>query len=396
MISVEEALPLVLQHTLVLQTEVAPLLQSVGRVLAQDVTADRDFPPFDRVTMDGIALRSETFASGTRSFPIEQIQPAGAPQTILQQAKNCIEVMTGAMLPKETDAVVRYEDCTLQDGVAVVEIDQILPGQNIHRQGSDKKAGEVLLAAGVKITPAIVGTLASVGLAKVKVYQLPRIAICSTGDELVEIGQTPLPHQIRRSNAYMLAAALLQESIKPTLFHLPDEPAQMLQILGSLLAEHEVLILSGAVSKGKFDYLPQVLEELGLKPLFHKVAQKPGKPMLFGTFPGPKVVFGLPGNPISTFVCFHFFFRPWLHASLGLKAEERTAQLTQCITFKPALTYHVPVKLQVEQGTLKATPIPSTGSGDLTSILEADGLLSLPAKKGVFLPGESFPLILLS
>ncbi|WP_181306351.1 gephyrin-like molybdotransferase Glp [Rufibacter sp. XAAS-G3-1] len=396
MISVAEALQRVLQHKAELAIEEVDLLQSVGRVLAQEVIADRDFPPFDRVTMDGIAINTQDFASGTRSFPVAQIQAAGSPQTSLSQAGHCLEVMTGAMLPLNTDAVVRYEDCDLQNNVASVLLEQVVSGQNIHRQGSDKKAGEVLLTSGVVITPAIIGTLASVGLGKVKVYQVPKVAVCSTGDELVEVHASPLPHQIRRSNAFMLAAALRQENIQAALFHLPDEPEIMRQRLASIIADHDVLILSGAVSKGKFDFLPQVLEELGFWAVFHKIAQKPGKPMLFGMLPEQKVVFGLPGNPVSTFVCYQLFFRPWLRASLKLPQVETQAQLTQPITFKPALTYHVPVKLQNVNGTLKATPIATTGSGDLTSLLDADGLLSFPAEQDTFAEGTAFPLTLLS
>ncbi|KAA3438229.1 molybdopterin molybdotransferase MoeA [Rufibacter hautae] len=395
MISVEEALQLVLQHKATLIIEEVDLWQSVGRVLAQEVVADRDFPPFDRVTMDGIAINAQTFAVGTKAFPIEQIQAAGAPQTTLQNPDHCIEIMTGAMLPANTDAVVPYEDCLLQDHTATVQAQQVVQGQNIHRQGSDKKAGEVLLSGGVQITPAIVGTLASVGLAKVKVYAMPKVAICSTGDELVEIQETPLPHQIRRSNAYMLAAALQQENIQASLHHLPDVPETMKASLEQIIAEHEVLLLSGAVSKGKFDFLPQVLEALGFTAVFHRIAQKPGKPMLFGTLPVNKVVFGLPGNPVSTFVCYQLFFRPWLRASLHLTPVTAFAQLALPISFRPALTYHLPVKLRNHEGLLQATPISNTGSGDLTSILEADGLLSLPPEPQTFPAGSAVPLTLL-
>ncbi|WP_210464842.1 molybdopterin molybdotransferase MoeA [Rufibacter roseolus] len=395
MISVEEALQLILEHKAALPLEEIDLLQSMGRVLAQEVTADRDFPPFDRATMDGFAINSHDFASGARAFLVEQIQAAGAPQTILQETGSCIEIMTGAMLPVNTDAVIPYEDCLLQDKVAKVQIEHVKAGQNIHRRGSDKKAGETLLTAGVQITPAIVGTLASVGLAKVKVYKLPKVAICSTGDELVEIKETPLPHQIRRSNAYMLAAALQGEGIQASLYHLPDVPQVMEASLEKIIAEHEVLILSGAVSKGKFDFLPQVLATLSFESVFHRIAQKPGKPMLFGTLPGQKVVFGLPGNPVSTFVCYQLFFRPWLRASLNLSSVEAYAQLTQNVHFRPNLTYHLPVKLHNHLGLLQATPIQSTGSGDLTSILEADALLSLPAVPDTFSAGEAFPITLL-
>ncbi|MFB9862191.1 molybdopterin molybdotransferase MoeA [Rufibacter immobilis] len=395
MISVDEAMQLVLQHKMNLGTEEVPLLQAVGRVLAQEVTADRDLPPFDRVTMDGIAIKAQSFASGTRSFRIEKIQAAGSPQTALAVAENCIEVMTGAMLPANTDAVVPYEVCEIQNQRATVQAEKVMPGQNIHRQGSDSTAGSILVSGGVTVTPAIIGTLASVGMHQAKVYRMPRVAICSTGDELVDVAQTPLPHQIRRSNAYVLAAALQEAKVPVSLFHLPDEPETMQQELAAILPQHEVLLLSGAVSKGKFDFLPLVLEKLGLATVFHKIAQKPGKPMLFGTLPEGKVVFGFPGNPVSTYVCFMLYFWPWLKASLGLRIQPQKAQLAQPISFPPALGYHVPVTLTNENGVLKALPVKTSGSGDLTSLYKADALLSLPADQDEFKAGESFPLTLL-
>ncbi|AKQ45628.1 hypothetical protein TH63_08150 [Rufibacter radiotolerans] len=394
MLSVEEALHQILQHPFPFQEEAVPLLQAVGRVLAQKVQADRDFPPFDRVTMDGIAIKASEIKADTRTFKVEGMVPAGSPAQILQNSHHCLEVMTGAVLPLGTDAVVPYEQCLLQEGIATVLAENVSSGQNIHRQGTDGKAGEVLLQKGTKIAPAHIGILASVGLAQVWVYRLPTVAICSTGDELVEVTENPLPHQVRRSNSYMLAAALGQENIQASLFHLPDQPEEMTKELKRITEEHEVLICSGAVSKGKFDFLPQVLAGLGMQKVFHAVAQKPGKPLLFGTMPDNKVIFGLPGNPVSTFVCYHLFFRPWLQASLQQSKELPTAQLTQDITFAPSLTYHVPVVLSYENGKMLATPVKTSGSGDLTSLLKATALLTLPPKKSFFPAGEAFPITL--
>ncbi|GAA4295515.1 molybdopterin molybdotransferase MoeA [Nibribacter koreensis] len=395
MISVEQALQLVLQETISFKIENVPLLQSLGRVLAQEVKADRDFPPFDRVTMDGIAINAKAFETGTRTFSIAQIQAAGQPPTTLDNPDNCVEVMTGAVLPVNATAVIRYEDCQILKELATVLIDHVKRGQNIHRQGADCLAGTVLLMPGQRITPAMIGTLASVGLSKVSVFQNPKIAICSTGDELVEIDQTPLPHQIRKSNVYMLAAALQEENIQASLFHLPDEPEAMRQQLTDIFRENEVVLLSGAVSKGKFDYLPQVLEQMRFWPIFHKIAQKPGKPMLFGKMPDGPLVFGFPGNPVSTFVCYQLYFKPWHKRCLGVSETPLWGQLAEDVTFAPALTYHVPVRLKNEKGIWKATPVPNTGSGNLTSILTAEGLLTLPADRTDFLVGEVFPVTLL-
>lgn len=394
MISVEHALHLVLQETISLKIEGLPLLHSLGRILAQEVTADRDFPPFDRVTMDGIAINVKAFESGTRTFPVAQVQAAGQPPATLDNQGNCVEVMTGAVLPANATAVIRYEDCRVQEGQATVLVDTIRQGQNIHRRGSDCLAGTVLLTPGQRITPAMIGTLASVGLSTVPVYQNPNVAICSTGDELVEVAQTPLPHQIRKSNVYMLVAALQEENINASLYHLPDEPEAMRQLLTAIFQQHEVVLLSGAVSKGKFDYLPQVLEQMRFQAIFHKIAQKPGKPMLFGKLPEGPLVFGFPGNPVSTFVCYQLYFKPWLKRCLGVTESQQFARVSENITFPPALAYHVPVRLRNEEGNWIATAVPTTGSGDLTSILKADGLLTLPADKSNFLAGEPFPVTL--
>lgn len=396
MISVEEALDLILQHKKDFGAEEVPLLQLPGRVLAQPVKADRDMPPFDRVTMDGIAIAWQAFAAGKRAFFIEKIQAAGAPKQQLENPQHCIEVMTGAILPDQTDTVIPYEACEIADGVATIKTETLKPHQYIHSQGTDSRAGNVLLQTGTKITPAVAGILASVGMAMVQVRRLPRVAIFSTGDELVEVTQQPEPHQIRKSNVYMLVAALLAEGVGADMFHLPDDAGEMTQQLTSAIGAYQALLFSGAVSKGKYDYLPSVLEGLGMQQVFHGVAQKPGKPLLFGAFPGKALVFGFPGNPVSSFVCFHIFFRPWLQASLGINPPKQKAKLTQEVTFKPLLTYHLPVQLTYENGETFATPIAGSGSGDLTSIIHADAILTLPTEREKFCAGEVFPVIILN
>lgn len=393
MISVEEALAQVIQHRLQPPTEQVSLLSSPGRVLAQDVTADRDFPPFDRVTMDGVAILSESFQKGTRSFKVEGIQAAGQPQTLLINPDNCVEIMTGAVLPENTDAVVPYEQCHLEDGVAQVQANNVQAWQNVHLQGSDGKAGDLLLTKGMTITPALVGIMASVGMPQVPVLRLPSIAVCSTGDELIDLTDKPLPHQIRKSNVYVLTAALQAEGVTASSFHLPDEPDEMTAQLSHLADHFDVVLLSGAVSKGKFDFLPTILQKLGMQKIFHGIAQKPGKPFLFGSMPNGCKIFGFPGNPVSGWVCYQVYFLPWLAASFGKTIPRLKAQLTQEIQFAPALTNHLLVSLQPAEGILKATPIQGSGSGDLTSLISADGLLSLPAHQEIFKVGEFYDVI---
>ncbi|GAA4397461.1 molybdopterin molybdotransferase MoeA [Nibrella viscosa] len=398
MLSVAEALSRILTYTLPLPTETVPLTQAVGRVLREDIRADRDFPPFDRVTMDGIAIRYEAFAGGQRTFPIIGTQFAGQPLFTLTTPDECLEVMTGAVLPDGTDTVIRYEDITVANGVATIAIDEIQAGQNVHRQATDRQAGELLLPAGTRLRPTEIAVLASVGKPTVAVSALPRIALISTGDELVGVDETPLLHQIRGSNTYMLYAALQTLGIEASLNHLPDDQAKMTAGLATILQKNDLLILSGGVSAGMADFVPGVMMDLGVRERFHKIAQRPGKPLWFGTTDAGKVVFGLPGNPVSTTMCLYRYLLPFLHASMGCQSEyTRFATLAEPVTFKPALTYFLPVKLISQpDGSQLAQPLPGSGSGDYANLIDADGFLELPAEQSDFKAGEVFLILTFS
>ncbi len=399
MISVEQATQIILENAPSRGEEETPLLHSTGRVLRENLTADRDFPPFDRVTMDGIAIRFENFQNGQRSFPVEGLQAAGAPQLTLSQPTHCLEVMTGAMLPKGTDAVIRYEDLALKNGQATLLTDAIQVRQNIHPTGIDRKKGDVIVRAGSVISPAEIGVAATIGKANLRVAGLPKIAVISTGDELVEVHETPLAHQIRRSNAYSLAAALGTWGIEATMLHLPDEAAAMERILKEALENYDAILLSGGVSEGRLDFVPKVLAKLGVERLFHKVSQRPGKPFWFGALPETSgratVVFAFPGNPVSTFMCLHRYFQPWLRAGLGLQPIVfQYAALEEDFFFKPDLTYFLQVKTTFRaDGQLSAKPVAGGGSGDLANLADADAFLELPLEQQSFQKGDVFPVI---
>lgn len=390
MISVDEALKLILSQTLPEETEEKELAEALGRTLSEPVRADRDAPPFDRVTMDGIAIHSSMLGS-TLSFPIENIQAAGQPPLRLGSRKNCIEVMTGAILPDNTDCVIPYEEIKISGGLAVLLSPFHQPFQNIHGKGRDAAKGETLLAPGQPVTPSVAGVLASAGVTTVRVKRFPTIAICSTGDELVDIDQQPEIHQIRKSNSHMLNAALRQWNISADMYHLQDDRRVMEKELIELVKDYQILLFSGAVSKGKFDFLPEVLQETGMEKMIHGVAQRPGKPFLFGTFPGT-LVFGFPGNPASTLVCFNIYFKPWLHQHLNLPGQIYTARLQSDVPFKKPLTYHLLVSVSLDDGCLKATPLRNSGSGDLIRLAQADAVISLPPGKEIFLSGEAYPI----
>lgn len=399
MISVAEASQIIQEHVLSLPVREVPISEAVGQVLREPIYADRDFPPYHRVTMDGIAISFATFRGGEDIFLIEGAQLAGEPIKTLQNSDNCLEVMTGAVLPAGTDTVIRYEDLkiTERNGKKYAHVAAAPKGvlQNIHQKGSDRHVADLLIPDGVLLSPAEIAIIATIGKATVKVTQSPRVAIISTGDELVSITETPLAHQIRQSNSYMLQAALMQQGVKAERFHLPDEKAALLQEVKNILNRFEVLVLSGGVSKGQADFIPEVLQELGVNKLFHEVAQRPGKPFWFGRVPEGPVVFALPGNPVSTFVCYYKYVQPWLRASLGTNpALSITAVLEEEVIFKPGLTFFQPVKIKVNYaGDLEARPLVTGGSGDFASMLEADGFLELPQKRNVFSEGERFPFL---
>jgi molybdopterin molybdotransferase len=392
MVSVAEASSIILAHPFDPSKENVQLIQATGRFLAEQIKADRDLPPFDRVTMDGIALRSSEFQQGTRSFRVGGIQPAGHPRLKLPDSTSCIEVMTGAWVPEGADTVVRYEDIESKDGLARINLETVTKGENIHVRGADSRENDVLLAPGMKITPAEVALMASVGKSEVGVYTLPKTAIISTGDELVPVDQTPLPHQIRQSNGHGLHAALNELKGKPSVFLLPDRQDALKYELAEILSTHALIILSGGVSKGKFDYVPEVLESLGIKKLFHQVSQKPGKPFWFGRGKS-QTVFALPGNPVSTYMCFYRYILPWIVKSFGIEEVFPSATLASDFSFKPALTYFLQVKTRNENGSILAYPVPGGGSGDFVNLKEVNGFLELPSDKTDFTRGEVFPFI---
>jgi molybdopterin molybdotransferase len=377
-----------------LPSETLPLLRAAGRCLADNLVADRDFPPFNRVAMDGLAVAHAAWVAGQSSFEIEHTQYAGAAPRALQNPLAAIEVMTGAVLPPGTDTVVRYEDVALHGPRAVIQIPPpAAPGINIHHQAADRRRGEVLLPAGTILTPAALAVAATVGAGQVAVRRRARLAVVSTGDELVEVSETPLPHQIRRSNAYALHAMLTTAGAEVELFHLPDEVAALEAGLGRLLAAgFDAVVLSGAVSKGRADHLPRLLRELGAEEIFHEVQQRPGKPMWFGAKANGPVVFGLPGNPVSTYLTACRYVRPWLRACQGAPDAPLPATLAVELTFAPPLTHFVPVRLQVDaQGRRHATPLRVGGSGDLASLIGADAFLELPPEPAVFAAGTAWP-----
>ena len=360
--------------------ERVPLPACAGRILRAPLRAERDAPPFDRVAMDGIAFARG--AEGRRRFRIAGIQAAGAPVLTLASPADCFEVMTGAVMPRGCDTVVPVEQVDAADGHAELQEGcDPAPWRHVHRQGADGRSGDVLLEAGSRLAAPELAIAASTGHAELDVSRAPRIAILTTGDELVEPGEPILEHQVRRSNAYGLSAALVLAGFPPsTNLQLPDREDAIASALAAALELHDVLVLSGGVSAGRFDCVPAVLASLGVRRAFHGIAQRPGRPMWFGTGAAGTAVFALPGNPVSVLVCLARYVIPALGQLVGRSAEAlpRVA-LAREFTFEKRLTCFLPVTLGYDQqGRTLAEPRPTGGSGDFIALAGTDGFVELP------------------
>lgn len=380
LISVTEAQALIAAHMPSFGSEAVPLAEAAGRILRHPLYAEHDHPPFDRVMMDGIAVRWQ--ASLPRALTLAGTQLAGMAMQSLEASDACLEVTTGAMVPLGCDCVIPVEQ-TSRDGDRYLLADDCQPrqGQFIHTRGSDCMAGALLLEAGVLIGPPEMALLAANGVSQVTVAATPSIAIVSTGDELVAVDAPLGEGQIRRSNDVAMAAALrLYGFDRVVLRHVADDAAMTRDMLTHLLASHDVLILSGGVSMGQRDYVPAALDTLGVRRVFHRIAQKPGKPMWFGVGPQRQAVFALPGNPVSALVCAIRYVRPALLASMGKAAEPgEVVCLGGAADTNATLTCFVPVHVETDpSGRLIAYPVPSRTSGDFSSLPRTHGVVELP------------------
>ncbi len=368
-----------------------PLAAARGEILRETIHAERDQPPFDRVTMDGIALRHADLAAGAREFGLDGVQGAGDDTLALTGNSSAVAVMTGAALPAGADTIVPVERTIRHAGGVTIETGYAAaPGQFIHRRGSDHPAGAQLLAPGTRLGPPEMAILTAGGQATVRIAHRPRVAVVSTGDELVEPGAPLGPNQIRASNEYAVEAALAARGFaQVTRQRLPDDEAVLTRVLTSLLAEQDVLILSGGVSMGNFDYVPRVLAALGMQLVFHKVLQRPGLPLWFGVSPTGQPVFALPGNPVATLVCTVRYVLPALLQALGARpAPVPRVRLATDYAFAPDLTAFLPVQLRwSDDGQCLAWPRPTNTSGDFVALRDTDGCVELPRGPATFPAG---------
>jgi molybdopterin molybdotransferase len=351
----------------------------LGLVLAEDVASDLDMPPFDKALMDGYAVRAADVRGEATLTVVEEVT-AGRVATKAVEAGQATQIMTGTALPRGADAVVQVERTTRLDGNRVRLADLPRPGQNVMPRAKEMRKGETVLTAGTVLRPQELGLLAAVGRTSTRVYRRPAVAVLSTGDEVVEPSGTPGPGQIRNSNATLLAAQVARARAAPRYLGIARDTLDSLRPLVADGLTADVFLLSGGVSAGTLDLVPQVLHEAGVTPVFHKVAMKPGKPLFFGT-KGGTLVFGLPGNPVSGLVGFELFVRPALRVLMGRADPGPTlfrARLGTVWDLKADRpTYH-PARLVWTAGGWEATPSPWLGSADLRAVTQANAFIVFP------------------
>lgn len=417
MITYKEARQILINTARSFGTETIGLEDAGNRVLAERVVADRDYPPFNRSSMDGYAINCKDLEKGIRRFDVIETIYAGETNTRSIRSGECYKIMTGAPVPDEADIVIRREDTDEDTGrqrlgsdekrqgsdekrqgpdekrqgaekqitnVSTVEIRSSVwkPFLNIARRGEDLHAGEEAIYKGTLCEPATMGLLASLGKKEIGVERLPRVALLTTGNEVVGVGEFVSPVQIRNSNRWLLQSSLKKWAIDPYYYaHLPDDPTVMKQAVEKALGSAELILMSGGVSAGDADFVPGVLEDLGVKKLFHKIAIKPGKPVWCGITPGGGLVFALPGNPFSCIVGFTLLVQPWLRACFGLPgADAMSLPLRTARKKRTPLDEFFPVRMTGSPAGLETLGL--NGSGDIRMGMQANALALHPAESG--------------
>jgi molybdopterin molybdotransferase len=394
--SYQEALSAILQRVPVPEMLRVDLKESLGWVLAEKITADRDLPPFDKSCMDGYALRSGDTSTAPVSLKVVGVVGAGDSRLPRLGPGETAQIMTGAVVPPGADGVQMVEK-TRRKGDVVEILEEVRPGEHVAQRGSEVKRNEIVLTPGQRIGPSEIAVLATFGYGQLNVFKSPTVSIFSTGDELVDVDQKPDFGQIRNSNALMLWAQCRRLSLDAQILPcVPDRPERIRESITAGLAS-DLLILSGGVSMGEYDYVHKVLRDFGVEIFFHKAAVKPGKPLIVGKYEN-RLIFGLPGNPVSSMVTFEVFAKPAIQKWTGIekpspflvKAElqQDAQQVPGRLFFKPARTVSTEAGLQVEA-------IETRGSSDIVGFARSDSLLLFPADASFLPAGSEVDVILL-
>ena len=398
MISVEEALAILIDNLPKQKVEQVPFRSAFGRILAENLVATSDIPPFHRSAMDGFAM----IADDVQNTPIELVikgeSRAGEGMPGKLKSGEAVSIMTGAPVPDGADSVQMLERCTLSaDGRTITVLEPVKAQENIASQGSEAKAGEVVLESGHRVGPSEIAVIATFGYSEIKVYKKPSVAILATGDELVEFDQSPRPDQIRNSNSYCLASQLrIMDLDSQYLGIARDEKEDLRQKMIAGL-EYDVLIITGGVSMGDYDFVQDVFKDLGIEILFSKVAIKPGKPTVFARR-GDKLVFGLPGNPISALVTFECFVRPTLGRLCGMTDPElprMKGELLADMKQSPGRMAFLPAWASWNEEGWKVEPLRWKSSADIIGFTHANATFIFPKNRDFLSRGETVELMLL-
>jgi molybdopterin molybdotransferase len=402
MLSIDDAINIIVEQTPCLAEKDIALAEAEGSILQRDALSDLDLPPFDRARMDGYAVRAadtERAAKG-RAVRLRAIGEAAAGRAFegLVNPGEAVRIMTGAPLPDGADAVEKIEVIRLFDDGTIELTAPVKPGNFVTPRGLEARAGDVMVRKGERITPSVAAVLASFGYARVTVSNRPLIALLSTGTELVDVAQRPGPSQIRNSNTYSLAGYARAAGAIPVSVRLVrDDLAATREAIAEGLDRADVVMLSGGVSMGDYDLVKPALRELGAKIWIEQVAMHPGKPTVFARL-GDKVIFGLPGNPVSVAVSFHLFARPALLKMQGASEIELPrvhAYLTRLVKGAPPRRSHQPASLKIRNGRAEAEPLKSSGSSDLIAFMRADALIVVPENRTDIDEGELVEVIML-
>ncbi|GAA4306369.1 molybdopterin molybdotransferase MoeA [Compostibacter hankyongensis] len=377
--TIREALNLILQHSRYPGTAIIPLEHTLYRVLAEDILADRDYPPFNRSAMDGYALRSGDLKDSNSLKLVYELRAGDHFEPRLQPGE-CIGITTGAPVPADADTVVRVEDAASAGSRVTFSVAPVRGGQNIAFRGEDIRAQDVLLLKGTSITAPRQAALAMTGHTGVAVSRLPSVAIYSTGNEVQPVRKNGPPHHIRDSNSYALRGLLQSYAIHtPVHDPVPDDPAALKRAFRKGM-QADILIISGGVSRGAADYVPGVLEALDIQPLFHRVRIKPGNPLWVGVTPAKNIVFALPGNPVAVQTAFKVFIEPFIRSCLGMPPL-RPYYFPMNIPRRKRTAFdeYFPVVLHGVDKHTRVHPVAYNGSGDGIAAAHADGLALHPA-----------------
>ncbi len=394
MISFLEALQIVMSNAEEAVEELISLDESLHRILREDIISDRPVPPFDRVAMDGIAVSFQDPEINKGVWQIAGVVEAGVEVGPLPEDQ-AYEIMTGASLPKGANTIIRIEDIEIKEGQAILSAGVVVKkGQNIHFKGMDVAEGLIIVPQYSVISAGVIAVAASMGYDKVKVSQRKKVGIISSGGEIVDVNIQPKSYQIRRSNDLMVGGILQGFCSEINYYTTKDDFDTIKKTIEKCLLENDICITIGGISKGKFDFIPDVLKEMRAEIFFSKVKQKPGKPFVFSKRQG-KYIFSLPGNPASAFVCSYVYILPFLKKQLGFLNEKHTSKISEDYYNSSPLHRIVEMKVFYESGQIFVKPIKTNGSGDLRGLAFAQALGILEPERS-YLKGSQIATIFLT